>query len=620
MKKTFIYISFISLLVSGCTFPIFDDSSSVTSEASSSTSSTSETTTTSSTSESTSASSSSLTSTHAHNLVTRKENEVPTTCIKDGSYIEVTYCSLCKEVISRESKVIPALGHDYIKHNGKEATCTEDGYEDYETCSRCDYSSFKVIPALGHTFGEAYYSWAEDYSSCTATHVCEDCDFVESETVNSEYEVISEATYEEDGLAKYTATFENEDFDTQIEGVILPKLIPHFPTFTIETVDHTPITSKEVYVEGTLDISNANDEKYNASGLTLGIRGRGNYSWSGTEKKSYRIKFDFKYQPLGQGKGACKSWTLLAVHCDKSLLRTDAAFHFASKLSHIPFVSSSSFVDLYLNEEYLGVYELCDQIQVNKFRVNIDDSGTEEDIGYLLELDKNASEDVITLDSGLTFELKSDYVNETQTAFITDYLNRCEEAIESGDKTEIQSLIDIDSAVDSYIVEELFKNLDVGWGSFYYTKPKGDKLSFGPVWDFDLTSGNADSDNADSRFRSYKYTYVGNSYFNYMQQHTWYTSLRECDWFNDLIKERWFEIKDFASETVNYINYMATTYKDCFEHNFDRWDIFNQKINREPNVVMNIKTFQGQVDYFTNWLTNRIDWLDQFYKGEVSDI
>ena len=391
-----------------------------------------------------------------------------------------------------------------------------------------------------------------------------------------------------------------------------------FPTFTINTVDATPITSKEEYVPGTLDISNA--KEHDASSLSLGIRGRGNYSWSGTEKKSYRIKFDSKYQPLGQGKGPCKSWTLLAVHCDKSLLRTDAAFHFASKLSNIPFVSSSSFVDLYLNGEYLGVYELCDQIQVNKYRVNIDDTESDEDIGYLLELDKNASEDVITLDNGLTFELKSDYVNANQTGFITNYLNRCEDALYSGNKENILSLIDISSAVDSYLVEELFKNLDVGWGSFYYTRPSEDKLYFGPVWDFDLTSGNADSDNKDSRFRSYMYTYVGNTYFNYMQQHSWYSYLRKTDWFNELVKQRWLEIKDYATETVEYINNTANKYHDCFNHNFDRWNIFNQKINREPTSVMNIKTFQGQVDYLTNWLTKRIEWLDKYYAGTVSDV
>ncbi len=397
--------------------------------------------------------------------------------------------------------------------------------------------------------------------------------------------------------------------------------LKEMPVFHIDTENATPITSKEEYVQATLSISNT--DKHDAGDLTLGIRGRGNYSWSGTEKKSYRIKFDKKYQPLGQGKGPAKSWTLLAVHCDKSLLRTDAAFYFANKLENLLFTSSSSFVQLYLNGQYDGVYEFCEQMQVNKYRVDIDDTGTDTDIGYLLELDKNASEDVIYLNSGETFELKSDHQNESQMEYITNYMQDCEDAIKGGDQVTISNLIDIGSAVDAYLVEELFKNLDVGWGSFYYNKPAGEKLKFGPVWDFDLCAGNADSD--DSRttksFRDYKYTYVGNSYYsNYMQQHSWYLNLRKQSWFNDLIKDRWFEVKEFAIETVTHIQDMAHDYHDDFEKNFERWKIFNKKINREPSNILAIKSFDGQVEFLVNWLNGRIEWLDGFYQGENSDI
>ena len=65
---------------------------------------------------------------------------------------------------------------------------------------------------------------------------------------------------------------------------------------------------------------------------------------------------------------------------------------------------------------------------------------------------------------------------------------------------------------------------------------------------------------------------------------------------------------------------MKESYINSFNRNFERWNIFNQKINREPTSVMNIKTFVGQVDYLTNWLSNRIDWLTKFYNGEVNDI
>ena len=71
-----------------------------------------------------------------------------------------------------------------------------------------------------------------------------------------------------------------------------------------------------------------------------------------------------------------------------------------------------------------------------------------------------------------------------------------------GDREEIEELIDIDSVVDAYIVEEVFKNLDAGWSSFYMYRDIGGKLFFGPVWDFDLTSGNADGKDMNPNFPS----------------------------------------------------------------------------------------------------------------------
>ena len=40
--------------------------------------------------------------------------------------------------------------HDLIPHAGKAATCTEKGWKAYDTCSRCDYSTYEELPALGH--------------------------------------------------------------------------------------------------------------------------------------------------------------------------------------------------------------------------------------------------------------------------------------------------------------------------------------------------------------------------------------------------------------------------------------------------------------------------------------
>ena len=107
-----------------------------------------------------------------------RENEVAATCTKDGSYDEVVYCSVCNAELSRKAKKLDALGHDFIDHEAKAASCTEIGWEAYQTCSRCDYTSYKEIPALGHD----YVDHEAKAATCTeigweAYQTCSRCDY-----------------------------------------------------------------------------------------------------------------------------------------------------------------------------------------------------------------------------------------------------------------------------------------------------------------------------------------------------------------------------------------------------------------------------------------------------------
>ena len=73
---------------------------------------------------------------------------------------------------------IPALGHDLIYHAPRQPSCTEVGWEAYDTCSRCDYTTYNEIPALGH---DLVYHEARK-PSCTeigweAYDTCTRCDY-----------------------------------------------------------------------------------------------------------------------------------------------------------------------------------------------------------------------------------------------------------------------------------------------------------------------------------------------------------------------------------------------------------------------------------------------------------
>ena len=79
-----------------------------------------------------------------------QENIVSPTCTKEGSYDSVVYCSDCHAELSRENVVINALGHDLVHHDSKAPTCTDKGYKEYDTCSRCDYTTYEELVAIGH--------------------------------------------------------------------------------------------------------------------------------------------------------------------------------------------------------------------------------------------------------------------------------------------------------------------------------------------------------------------------------------------------------------------------------------------------------------------------------------
>ena len=79
------------------------------------------------------------------------ENKIEPTCVNNGRYEKVVYCSICGDEVSRECVTLYATGHDIVMHNSKAPTCTAIGWHEYETCSRCDYTTYTEIPATGHT-------------------------------------------------------------------------------------------------------------------------------------------------------------------------------------------------------------------------------------------------------------------------------------------------------------------------------------------------------------------------------------------------------------------------------------------------------------------------------------
>ena len=148
---------------------------------------------------------------HGHSpLDAVEENRVEPTCTNKGSYDMVVYCDICDAELSRENFVIDALGHDTIPHDSKVPTCTEIGWEAYNTCSRCDYTTYVELAALGHDIIH------HDAKAPTCTEIgwkaydtCSRCDYTTYEEIAAHGHTYGESTvvepeYKVEGYTTHT--------------------------------------------------------------------------------------------------------------------------------------------------------------------------------------------------------------------------------------------------------------------------------------------------------------------------------------------------------------------------------------------------------------------------------
>ena len=391
------------------------------------------------------------------------------------------------------------------------------------------------------------------------------------------------------------------------------------PKISITTENGAAITSKEVYIPATVSISNVQDE-WSLDEVEAGVRGRGNTSWE-EPKKPYRIKFKSKQQIFGHAKA--KNWTLIANYCDKSLSRNYLAYTLASKMDGIEFSSMAEFVDLYLNDEYLGVYLLCDQMEVGEGRINIEEGSSDIDTGYFLEMDFRASMEgeldwdyffvtnlfpAYTIKSPATDE---DYYSQAQLYYIKDYLSNAYAAILSKDMQAIHQYIDINSFIDCYIVHELFCSLDVPFTSFYLYKKKSGLLYAGPVWDFDRSSGNVNYGPGQ------KESHPPTASLWAANMNPWYQALLSVPEIKTMLRKRLTDSQTNIAEIIAECDTLTAKHNKSFERNFVKWPIMGVYVAPNPDDIVAIKTVKGQLAFLKDWLTARNQYMLSMYDVSI---
>lgn len=384
-----------------------------------------------------------------------------------------------------------------------------------------------------------------------------------------------------------------------------------FPNIYITVADVKGEIGEE-YVPSSITLSNA-EERLCFENSSSKIRIRGNSS-AKFDKKSFKIKFSDKVNMLGLGKADRKDWVLVANHCDQSLMRNYVSYSLAQSFEGFEVAYDCAHVNVYINGKYNGVYILTEQVETGKSRVDIETEGVNDDIGFLLELDsreKLDSGECIQID-GLRFAIKSDFTTNGQYKYAKDYLTKCNKAIKKGNKEEIEALVDIDSFVDMYLLQEYVKNFDVGFASlFMYIEENGGKLYFGPAWDFDISMGNDDR-LEDGGFEE---LFTGERR-GFGIGHEWFVCAMDQKWFRDLVKERYVELYPIIqSEISNSVKYYLAN-KSELEKNFDKWDILGDRIFLEPESIVANETYEEHFDHLIIWLEGRSKWLYDYYTSE----
>lgn len=379
----------------------------------------------------------------------------------------------------------------------------------------------------------------------------------------------------------------------------LPKLEISLAEAPIEQIDAGDKDTK--YQNNSITFSD--DES--SSFKNVEIKGRGNSTWRQI-KKPYQLKFEDKENFFNLGES--KKWVLLANYLDSTYLRNDIAFYL-EKLLDEEYRIGGSFIEMYIDDNYRGLYYLSEKVEIDNSRVNL-----KSPLGVLVELDNiygdlegcHYSEDN---DCIIVKDLNNKDSEDTIMQDFIDNFNLIRSAAKQKDYTKLNSLIDVDSFVKYYLLNEFTVNPDAYSTSFFmYKDGEDDKIHAGPGWDFDLALGNKtwtlesiDQNTFNSPFE----TMALKSYLNEGSPHTSTVStilydLMDIPEFYERVKEIYQEtLSGKSDEILSYIKSQAEHIKPAVLRDQERWRL---KAN-----------FDEEVDYLTDWVAKRYDHFEETY-------
>lgn len=336
------------------------------------------------------------------------------------------------------------------------------------------------------------------------------------------------------------------------------------------------------------------------------------------------------------GMPAENDWILYGPYNDKSLVRDALIYRLSNDIGR--YASRTAYCEVLLNNSYQGVYVLEEKIKQDANRVDIaplqtdDTTGDQLTGGYIMKVDKFDGEQIGYFasqykpceDTGVWQEIYFQYhdpppdkIVVQQQAYIQSYADSFEDALKgpgfTNPVTGFRKYADDASFIDHSLLNELAKNVDAyRWSAYFYKDKysKGGKIHAGPIWDFNISFGNADY--YDGWYHTgWQWDFPCPFPYDGGLNPFWWKRLLQDTLYYETLKCRWQELRSFALDTTHIfsiIDSFVTHIGSAKERHFTKYPILG--IYTWPNAYYP-PTYEEEIDTLKNWIAGRIAWMDE---------
>lgn len=345
------------------------------------------------------------------------------------------------------------------------------------------------------------------------------------------------------------------------------------------------------------------DGTANYMGEISSIRGRGNTTWRISDKKPYNITLAKEGNLLGMG--MAQEWVLLANAMDTSNLRNKIVHDFANDVG-LNYSPQCRWVDVYLNDEYIGLYLLSEKNEAHTSRVDVVDSSSSFLVSMEPQsrLEKKGDPYIITGSEQYLGVYYPQSPNSDTLTEISNVWQSVENAILAQDgidpitgKSWLE-LIDLDSWVKKYLIEETFGNIDAGkYSQYFYFDGNGSKVYAGPVWDYDYSMGRPGLWSLSSPqaicIGCFQLTDAANS--------PWYYNLYQKEEFRARVAEI-------------YQQQFLPVLKTIYNEGLDSYSTQISAADRVNRIRWSVTTeAESDMEYIRDYMLSRIDFLNNLW-------